>query len=119
MKRIIYLLLISLYCLSSCQKTEYQDVSSKLEITVNDNDGNFISNVTVTLYANESGWKNKTNDILEAETNSSGIVLFEELEEQIYYFSAVKGDLTNDESSVATLKPLAINTKAQITLIIK
>ncbi|WP_096431278.1 hypothetical protein [Labilibaculum antarcticum] len=119
MKRIIYLLLISLYCLSSCQKTEYQDVSPKLEITVNDNDGNFISNVTVTLYTNESGWKNKTNDILEAETNSSGIVLFEELEEQIYYFSAVKGDLTNDESSVATLKPLAINTKAQITLIIK
>ena len=119
MKRLSYLVMVSFFCLFACEKTEYNDVKPMLEITVNDTEGNLVSDVSVVLFETETDWKNNSNELSKTTTSETGIVLFEELEEKIYYFSATKGELTNAESLIAISSELKINIKAKITLTIK
>jgi hypothetical protein len=110
------LLIIALW---SCSETEFMDNAPQLEITVLSSSGERIENAFVFLYKSELDWKNKLNPILSDETNSQGIILFDNLEEQLYFFFVQKEELTNIESISALEKELQINVKAKITTILK
>lgn len=105
--------------LISCEKTVFIDNPPQLEITVLDESGNRVQDANVTLYGSEEDWKAKSTALQSELTNSQGVVLFENLEEQIYFFYAQKDKLSNEESISALDKELQFNIKALITTIIK
>lgn len=103
---------------TSCSK-KFVNVDPKLEITVLGVDDRAISDVNVSLFETESDWRNKTNIIAKKVTATDGVVLFKNLNEQVYYFSAVKGELTNENTTVAINSNLKENIKAKIQIQIK
>lgn len=118
MNKLILLFFIFSLGFISCSK-KYVDVKPKLELTVCDANDRAVAGVNVSLYETESDWKNKTNTVTDDVTDSNGIVLFEGLEPKVYYFSAVKGSLSNDDTTVAISSALKENVKAKIQIHIK
>lgn len=103
----------------SCSKTKLVDVDPQLEITVV-NDGEILqSGVDVKLYESQSDWNSKTNEIDQATTDSNGVVHFDGLEPIVYFFSAEKGALTNEETTVKVSKALQYNVNARLQITIK
>ncbi len=113
------LLTVVAVLLLSCKKTIIIDNMPMLEIRVLDSNGLSVSNARVMLYTSETDWLEQTNEIMIDYTNSQGFVLFEDLEMNIYYIYAYKGELSNKESVSALEKALQLNVKAKITTIIK
>ena len=120
MKKLLFIVLSTLpILLGSCKKTEYLDNQPQLEIKVLDANGEAISNASVVLYNSENDWKAQTNPVTSHQTDNLGIVLFDNLQEQVYYFYASKGELNNKESVSILNDPLKVNVRAQITTILK
>lgn len=105
--------------LFSCQKTELIDNTPQLEITVLNENGGRIQGASVTLYDSEDNWNNGTNFLQSGLTDSQGIILFEELEEQVYFIYAEKDELSNQDGISALNEELQINVRALLTIIIK
>lgn len=97
----------------------YLDVTPQLEITVKDETNNTIAGATVNLYNSEEDFYQKENPVQTKVTNGSGIVLFKDLSEIIYYFYAEKGELNNYYEVVTFAKPLRKNEIKSVNCIIR
>ncbi|MFO7865110.1 MAG: carboxypeptidase-like regulatory domain-containing protein [Salinivirgaceae bacterium] len=88
--------------------------ATKLEITVQDIDGTPINNAAVKLYNTEADVLNNENMIGSIQyTSSNGVVLFNHLFPQVYYFSvSANGETIN----YYTENPLTESTTDQITV---
>ena len=115
-----FLIIITILILTnSCKKEKFIDNAPQLEITVLDFNGSFIQGASVCLFESEYDWKNNINKQFIDLTNSNGIVLFEDLKVQIYYFYVEKSGMDNRETIAVIDKELQINVKARISTIIK
>lgn len=115
---LIILLQLAFFACSK-EKTELIDNAPQLEITVVDISHSPVADAAVSLFVNEADWKAQTNSIAETTTNDNGQALFQELEAEVYYFYAQKGEMTNQKSTSLIDTPLAINVKATIQTTIK
>lgn len=95
MKKFLIVFFFATLLVSCSKETIYIDNPPQLEIVVIDVNNNKIPNAIVTIYLNEDDWQNKTNSIEQQNTDANGTVLFENLEEVIYYFYVQKGNLDN------------------------
>jgi hypothetical protein len=117
MKRTILLsiiLLVSTLFLG-CKK----ESSTELELTVTDNNGNIVSNATVSLYPSATDLINRTNPITSSKfTDNNGKVVFSGLTSMKYYWFAESGCLNNYNSSVTTTSSIPSNTRTSLNTII-
>jgi len=106
--------------LSSCSKNSISPPpTTSLEITLKDELGNPVLGGIVKLYGSENDYLNETGQIQGSKTsNSSGVVLFDNLSSIKYYFSANKDCLTNAFGGVATASALTANNKNSTTCIL-
>ena len=106
---------------SGCTKKEYVevDVAPQLEIMVTDISDDPVSGAAVTLFETESDFYENENPVKTSVTDAAGKVLFEELNETIYYFYAEKGDLNNFYEVMTFNDPLSKNEIKTITCIIR
>ena len=106
---------------SGCTKKEYVevDVAPQLEITVTDISEGPVNGARVTLYETENDFYEDQNTVKTSVTDATGEVLFDELNEKIYYFYAEKGDLNNFYEVVTFAIPLSKNEIRTITCIIR
>ncbi len=115
MKRKFYFLLVSVALIfQACEKTEYVKSSPQLEITVVSGDMVFVEGATVSLFNTEDDWQLKSNVVQSLETDSKGQVLFEDLQEQKYYFFVEKGEQDNLADIAATFDPLKTGQKSEL-----
>ena len=112
-------MLFILFTACSKEKTEYIDNTPQLEVTVVDLSHTTVADATVTLYASEVDLKAKTNSLKSGTTNSEGIVLFSDLEENVYYFYAEKAEMNNTKSTSLISEKLQINMKVTVQTTIK
>ncbi len=119
MKKILILFFLSTVGFASCGKTKFVDIDPQLEITVVNDKGDLISGVDVRLYESLSDMDSNANEVRREMTDSKGIVHFTKLEPKVYYFSAKKGELTNNDATVQLSKALQYNKNAKIQIIIK
>ena len=110
-----------LMLMAGCKKEEYLDVdvSPQLEITVVDISNNRVQGATVTLYYSEADWELKNNMIQKKVTDTTGKVLFKELNEVRYYFYVEKDTKNNFYEVVTFSNPLKKNEIKAITCVIK
>lgn len=120
MKKLISLILINTL-LISCTKTEYieVDVKPKLEILVTDINNNPISGANVSLFITEEDFNSKQNLIKTSKTNTYGKVLFQKLDERIYFLYINKNELNNYYEIITFSEPLRKNEKRSISSIIR
>jgi len=104
-----------------CTEKEYVDVdvNPQLEISVIDINGKSVNGVSVKLFQTEDDLISKENEEQTKTTDSEGKVVFEDLNEEVYYFYAEKGDLNNYFEVVTFSDPLVKNEKRTITCTIK
>lgn len=98
----------------SCKKTEYVQSSPQILITVMDDNVVVIGGATVTLYNTKEDWSQKANAVQSLQTDSKGQALFEDLQEQKYYFFVEKGDKNNLADIAATAEPLKMGQLSQL-----
>jgi len=91
-------LLIGLF-LVTCSKKQESDIKPRLLITLKDTSGNAVAGASVRLY------KNTTDTGITKISDSTGVVIFTDLEPTVYYWLATKGCKTNHNSQT-TLKTL-------------
>ena len=120
MKKLILSLLFGVL-LSNCAKTEYieVDVKPKLEILVTNSENIPIIDAIVTLYKSEEDFSSEQNAIESSKTNTDGKILFQELDERVYFFYINKGELNNYYEVVTFSEPLSKNEKRTISSIIR
>jgi len=122
MKRIKYLISFLFLVINiQCTEKEYVDVdvNPQLEISVIDINGNAVNGVTVKLFQTEDDLISKENEVQTKTADSEGKVVFEDLNEEVYYFYAEKGELNNYFDIVTFSKPLENNQILTITCTIK
>jgi len=83
---IVSVLLIALF--SSCSKDDHIDKEPSIVISVSNENGDKFSGAVVLLYDNYHDWYEMTNPVHAGVTNENGEILFENLQETIYYFDA-------------------------------
>ncbi|MFA8434966.1 MAG: SpaA isopeptide-forming pilin-related protein [Marinifilaceae bacterium] len=117
----ITLLCISLTIITGCSKTEYVDVDVKpqLEITVTDVSGKPVEGATTSLFSSKEDWEKKSNNIQSKKTDAAGKVLFEGLNETVYYFFVEKNTLNNFYEIASIENPLSKNEIKIITCVIR
>ena len=101
----IGLTIFSLTCLLfvKCSKNQEIILKPRLFITLKDEAGNGISGATVRLY------KNAQDPGITQISDTSGIVIFRNLEAELYYWLAEKGCKTNRNSQNTLDRPLVQN----------
>lgn len=115
MRKNLYFLLASvLLLLQACEKTEYVESSPQLEFTVVQDNIVLVEGATVTLFDTRDDWETRTNEVQSLQTNSKGIALFEDLQEQKYYFFVEKGEMDNLSDIGATSEPLKTGQRSQV-----
>lgn len=75
-------------CFSSCSKDEHIDKEPSMILTVAEESGNALKGAVILLYDNYHDWYEGTNAVRAGLTDENGEVLFEDLDEAIYYFDA-------------------------------
>jgi hypothetical protein len=98
--------LVFLLLMTSCKKTEYRDQKPQLKIIVKDSGKNLVTGVSVNLYMTKEDFQEAVNLVKSGITDSTGMVLFTELEEVNYYFYAKLAEKSNLYGVVATSSPL-------------
>ena len=112
-----YLYLAALLILCACPtKTIEKDVPPQLQLTVTDKAGVNISQATVQLFDNQTDWENKTAAVQTGTTNADGQVLFQNLNEQVYFFHIEKDERTNTFEVVTHTEALKKNHLKQLTI---
>lgn len=103
--------------LGSCSKV---DVAPMLEIKVVTAGGQPAGNVMVGLFDDIEEWSMLENPVQPwRETGSDGRVIFNSLREDIYYFYADADSLSNISTLIKLNRPLAVNEKRLITVIVE
>ena len=105
MKRNMLIIVLSVI-LNACTLIEYETLPPQLEIKVFDVNDNVIPDVNVSLFLNQEDWENDTNVVMTGMTNSGGSVVFDNLDELVYFFKAEKDGLSNDLDIVSFNEPL-------------
>ena len=108
MKKFSYLLLLFIL-LSSFSSTVLQ---TKLQITVLNHLGNIVQGASVEIYANEEDYRKEENALRETRmSDEKGRVMFNKLEEKVYWLHVHKDDLNNNGAGVKTdkLTPKKVN----------
>ena len=114
------LIIVFIFAFSiGCKKYIEVDVDPQLEITVTDMSDNIVVGATVNLFTTEEDFLLNENPIKTKTTDAAGQVLFEELNEMIYYFYAEKGELNNYYEVVTFAKSLKKNEIKTITCVIR
>lgn len=103
MRKFLILLTISL---AACTKIEYELLPPQMEIIVLDFNDNVVPNVDVSIFYNQDDWEQNFNKVTTSTTNNSGSIVFENLEELVYFIKAEKGELNNDRDIVSFSNPL-------------
>jgi hypothetical protein len=98
-------IIFSLTCLLFMKCSKYQEtiLKPRLLITLKDESGNSISGATVRLY------KNAQDTGITQLSDTTGIVLFQNLEAELYFWFAEKGCKTNGISQNTLNRPLIEN----------
>lgn len=118
MKKTI-LTIILIIVIFSCTKEVFIDNNPQLKIITRDSKDKLISNVSVSLYLNVDDWSKNENILITKETNINGEALFEDLDEEIYYFYAEKEEKNNRYDVAKTEKKIQMNEITKVTVIIK
>ena len=101
---ILLFLLLASTLLFDCAKPIILDkLKPRLFITLKNDSGKIVSGAVVRLY------KNASDSGIKQISDSTGIVLFSELEDSLYYWLAVKGCSTNLISQTTLNRPLVPN----------
>lgn len=100
--------------LQACEKTEYVKASPQLEFTVVKDNMVFVEGAVISLYNTQEDWQLRTNAVQELHTDDRGQALFEDLQEQKYYFFVGKEELDNLADIAATSEPLKVGQKSQV-----
>lgn len=117
MKQFGIVLLVGLVFLQfSCKKTEYVEPNPQMLISVVSKYMVPVPGATIVLYNTEDELYLKENPITTVQTDPSGQVLFEDLEEQRYYFYVEKDGLDNSGDISATWNPLLIGQKSELVV---
>jgi len=117
MKKFGIVLLMGLAFLQfNCKKTEYVTPNPQMLINVVSKYMVPVSGATITLYNTEDELHLKENPLTSLQTNPNGQALFENLEEQRYYFYVEKDDLDNTGDISATWNPLQIGQKSELVV---
>lgn len=91
---------------NGCQKTEHKEMAPQLKIVVKNASAAVVNGAEVKLFSNVTDFQQDTNIINTAVTNELGAVLFTDLEEIQYYFTAEFEGKTNHFGVAATTEPL-------------
>lgn len=117
MKQLGIALLMGLVFLQfSCKKTEYVESSPQILITVISQYMVPVQGATITLYSTEDELYLKENPITTLQGDSNGQALFEDLEEQRYYFYVEKDGLDNTGDISAVWDPLKIGQRSELVV---
>jgi hypothetical protein len=100
--------------LSGCLQKEYQPVPPQLKIIVHDISGVIVNEAVVKLYSNKEDFLSEEQLIDFGLTDSSGTIVFVDLEETIYYFKIGKGEKSNLESNFFFKEPLKMGERKTI-----
>ena len=109
----IVALLISFW---SCTDEEYVKPAPQLQISVISRYLTPIEEASVTLYNTKDDLIRQTDPIITLKTDASGQVLFEDLEEQRYFFYVKKDDLDNTSDVAATLNELETGQRVEVVV---
>ena len=74
----------------------------------------FVEDASVSLFNSQEDWESHSNVVASLQTDEKGQVLFEILDEQIYYFYVEKDDLNNLADIAALSAPLQIGRKSEL-----
>lgn len=110
----IFAILALVLFLFSCTEKEYIDAAPQLLFTVVADNLVFVEGASVSLFNSQEDWENHSNVVASLQTDGNGQVLFENLDEQIYYFYIEKGDLNNLADVAALSEPLQIGRKSEL-----
>ena len=115
----VYLIFLIFLFFSCCTKEILIDVPPQLEIRVTDLNDQTVSSVSVSLYLTFDDWDQELNAVATQTTDLNGVVLFEALEPQTYFFYAEKGTLNNKFGVATHSMMLTPNQKINVTTQIK
>ncbi len=110
----IFAILALVLFLSSCTEKEYIDADPQLLFTVVADNLVFVEDASVSLFNSQEDWESHSNVVASLQTDEKGQVLFENLDEQIYYFYVEKDDLNNLADIAALSEPLQIGRKSEL-----
>lgn len=110
----IFAILALVLFLFSCTEKEYIDADPQLLFTVVADNLVSVEGASVSLFNSQEDWENHSNVVASLQTDGKGQVLFENLDEQIYYFYIEKGDLNNLADIAALSEPLQIGRKSEL-----
>ncbi len=114
MKSKLLLLISIVLFLTGCLKKEYLLAPPQLKLIVKDNSSTKISGATVTLYDSEEDLLSDKQIINFGLTDSTGVIVFVDLQETIYYFKIEKGEKNNLESNYFFKEPLKMGERKTI-----
>ncbi len=109
----IMALVISLW---SCTDEEYVKPAPQLQISVISRYLTPIEEASVTLYNTKDDLIRQADPIITLKTDASGQVLFEDLEEQRYFFYVKKDELDNTSDVAATLNELETGQRVEVVV---
>ena len=120
MKKIIILLICTLFFSCEEDKEIEVDVEPQLEVNIVDLTENSVSGASVYVYPSLLDFKNESNLIKSGITNNNGMVLFENMKENInYYLRAKLDDRDNLITETHMESFLYKNQKIKVTIILK
>jgi hypothetical protein len=100
----------------SCTKEEYIQPAPQLQIQVISKYLVPVQGANVTLYNTEANLYNQVDPVKNLQTNQAGQVLFEDLEEQRYYFYVEKDELDNTSDVAATKNALETGQRFEVVV---
>ena len=112
---IITFLALMVLCFS-CTKEEYIQPAPQLQIQVVSKYLVPVQEANVTLYNSEEALYLQVDPIKTLQTNEVGQVLFEDLEEQRYYFFVEKDGLNNTSDVASTKNPVQTGQRFEVVV---
>jgi hypothetical protein len=109
MKKTVIVISFALILIKCSKEVIYIDNEPQLEVIVVNAQNEHIHNADVTLFITEDEWREKVNPVSRRNTDIEGKVLFQNLEERIYYFYAQKDTLNNTLGVSYFVTPLKKN----------
>ncbi len=100
----------------SCKKTEYIESSPQMLISVVSQYMVPVQGATITLYNTEDELHLKVNALATLQTDAMGQALFDNLQEQRYYFYVEKDGLDNTGDISATWNPLQTGQRSELVV---
>ena len=88
--------------LSLASFTIYQASSTRVKITVVDEEELIVVGASVEVFKTKDSYKKEVAPVKTGKTNEKGYIEFKNLEERVYYILVKKGDLNNNNGDVKT-----------------